>query len=265
MTTTADWNPEQYARFRAERSQPFYDLAELVHTQPGMRVLDLGCGDGVLTAWLHDELEAGETIGVDNSESMLASAAKQANEALSFRAGDIGSVTLADLGGEPFDLVFANASLQWVPDHEALVPRLLGLLAPGGQFAMQIPVNEALISHTTADALAAEEPYYSALDGRVRAFDLMLKPERYSEILWERGCVQQQVRLNIYPHEMPGYEAVIEWVKGTYLTAYESRLSPDLFARFMAEYTRRMEAAIGDRRPFLYTYPRILAWGRLGD
>jgi trans-aconitate 2-methyltransferase len=76
--------------------------------------------------------------------------------------------------------------------------------------------------------------------------------------------VEQRVRLNIYPHEMPGYEAVIEWVKGTYLTAYESRLSPDLFARFMAEYTRRMEAAIGDRRPFLYNYPRILAWGRLG-
>ena len=97
---------------------------------------------------------------------------------------------------------------------------------------------------TTADALAAEEPYYSALDGRVRAFDLMLKPERYCEILWERGCVEQRVRLNIYPHEMPGYEAVIEWVKGTYLTAYESRLSPALFARFMAEYPRRMEAAI---------------------
>ena len=52
--TTGQWNPEQYARFRAQRSEPFYDLTALVQPHTGMRVLDLGCGDGALTAWLHD-------------------------------------------------------------------------------------------------------------------------------------------------------------------------------------------------------------------
>ncbi len=258
-TTTGQWDPEQYARFRAQRSEPFYDLAALVQTKPGMRVLDLGCGDGSLTAWLHDQLEAGETVGMDSSESMLAQARQHEQPNLTFVQGNI--ATFED--AEPFDLVFTNAALQWVDDHETLVPRLLKLLAPGGQFAMQIPVNEQLISHITADGLASEEPYFSALNGQVRAFHEVLKPERYSQILWEQGAVEQKVRLNIYPHEMPGYEAVIEWVKGTYLTSYETRLGPALWPSYLEEYTKRMDAAIGSIRPFLYTYPRILAWGRL--
>jgi trans-aconitate 2-methyltransferase len=258
--TTGQWDPDQYARFRAERSRPFYDLAEMVQTHPGMRVLDLGCGDGVLTAWLHDQLEAGETLGIDSSAEMLSKAAAHEQPNLHFQQADIATFEAA----EPFDLVFTNAALQWVDDHETLIPRLLGLLAPGGQFAMQIPVNEQLISHITADGLAGEEPYFTALHGQVRAFHEVLKPERYAHILWERGCVEQQVRLNIYPHEMPGYEAVIEWVKGTYLTSYETRLGPALWPSYLEEYTKRMEAAIGDQRPFLYCYPRILAWGRKG-
>src|SRR5262245_5272780 len=58
------WNPDQYGRFRAERSQPFFDLLELVRARPGMRVVDLGCGTGELTAAMHRRLEARETVGV---------------------------------------------------------------------------------------------------------------------------------------------------------------------------------------------------------
>jgi len=158
--------------------------------------------------------------------------------------------------------VFANASLQWLPDHEALLPRLWGMLAAGGQIAVQIPANDDHVSHMTADNLAGEEPFARAQGGFARAFDRVLRPSRYAELLWEIGCEEQMVRLNIYPHVMPGYEAVVEWVRGTYLTAYEARLGPALFAQFLAEYERRLAAAI-PQRPYLYTYPRILMWGRL--
>src|SRR5689334_21632583 len=100
----------------------------MVEPVPGMQVLALGCGDGVLTAWLHEHLHAGETLGVDNSDTMLAAAEKQAKPGLRFQQADIGSYATDGW----FDLVFANASLQWVPDHEALLPRLLKLVAPGG-------------------------------------------------------------------------------------------------------------------------------------
>src|SRR5262245_37919778 len=119
MTSAAStWDPAQYARFRAERSQPFYDLAAKVKARPGMRVVDLGCGDGVLTNWLHDKLQASDTLGVDSSETMLAAAEKQAGNGLHFEQVDVGTWEPS----ERFDLVFANASLQWVPNHEALLP-----------------------------------------------------------------------------------------------------------------------------------------------
>ena len=223
-----------------------------------MRVVDLGCGDGSLTAWLHEQLRASETVGVDNSERMLGAAAKQGARGLRFELSDITMFTPE----RPFDLVFANASLQWVPDHEALWPRLCGLLAPGGHIAVQVPANDDHVSHMTADNLAGEEPFAGALGGFPRAFDRVLRASRYSELLWEIGCEEQMVQLNIYPHVMPGYEAVVEWVRGTYLTAYDARLGPALFAQFCAGYERRLAAAI-PQRPYLYTYPRILMWGRL--
>ena len=68
------WDPAQYERFRAERARPFVDLLALVRPRPGMRVVDLGCGTGELTARLHRELAAGETLGIDRSEAMLARA-----------------------------------------------------------------------------------------------------------------------------------------------------------------------------------------------
>ena len=259
MTAAAStWDPEQYARFQAERSKPFCDLAALVETKPGMRVVDLGCGDGVLTAWLHQHLNAMETLGVDNSETMLASAAKQGAEGLRFQRSDMATFTAK----RPFDLVFANASLHWSPNHEKLLPRLCALLAPGGQIAVQIPAMDEHLSHTTADSLAGEEPFASALGSFARGFDPVLRPARYSELLWQIGCEQHTVRLNVYPHLMPGYEAVVEWVCGTYLTPYEARLGPALFKPFLQEYTRRLAVAI-PQRPYLYTYSRILMWGRM--
>ncbi len=76
----SSWSPEQYERFREERSQPFYDLMALVHRRPLMRVVDLGCGTGDLTGALHHELKARKTLGVDSSDTMLAKAAEVASE-----------------------------------------------------------------------------------------------------------------------------------------------------------------------------------------
>jgi trans-aconitate 2-methyltransferase len=257
-TATSTWDPQQYAQFRAERSKPFYDLAALVKTQPGMRVVDLGCGDGRLTAWLHQYLTARETLGVDTSATMLAAAAQQAGEGLHFERADLVTFTAQ----RPFDLVFANASLHWAPHHEQLLPRLCALLTPGGQIAVQIPAMADHPSHTLADSLAEEEPFARALGSGARVVNPVLRPARYAELLWHSRCAQQTVRLNVYPHVLPGYEAVVEWVRGAYLTSYEARLGSVLFKQFLQEYTRRLAVAI-PQRPYLYAYARILLWGQM--
>ncbi|MDF3043467.1 MAG: methyltransferase protein, partial [Thermomicrobiales bacterium] len=134
---STDWNPAQYERFRDERSRPFFDLLNLVQPQPQMRVVDLGCGTGELTRELHRRLSARETIGVDNSPAMLAKSSAFAGDGLRFEQKDIAA--FASEGD--FDLVFSNAALQWVPDHEPLFRRLTAALTQRGQLAVQMPAN----------------------------------------------------------------------------------------------------------------------------
>src|SRR3954452_21827170 len=104
---SADWNPEQYARFRNERARPFFDLLDLVQPRPGMRVVDLGCGTGELTRVPHRRLAARETIGIDSSPAMLDKSAAFAGEGLRLEQGDIG----AFMGEGGYDVIFSNAAL----------------------------------------------------------------------------------------------------------------------------------------------------------
>ena len=138
------WNPDQYLQFEAERAAPFVDLLALVQVRPGLRVIDLGCGTGELTRRLADALPDSSVLGVDNSPEMLARAAALARPGLAFAERSI-EATLAD--GAQWDLVFSHAAIQWVPDHATLVPALLGLVAPGGQLAVQLPSNHDHPTH----------------------------------------------------------------------------------------------------------------------
>jgi trans-aconitate 2-methyltransferase len=70
------------------------------------------------------------------------------------------------------------------------------------------------------------------------------------------------VRLEVYGHELASRDEVVEWVRGTTLTDYERRLPPDLWPAFLARYRERLAAALPDQRPFLYTFRRLLLWGR---
>ena len=258
MTSVDPWSPAQYDRFAAQRQQPFRDLAALVRRRPGMRVVDLGCGSGEMTVWLHRELRAGETLGIDRSEAMLASARARAEEGLTFRRADLKNFE----PDQAADLLFSNAALQWLPDQESQLRRLVSFLAPGGQLAVQVPAMDDHPSHRAAFELAAEEPFASALEGCAWPRST-LAPERYLELLLELGFAEQHVRLQIYPHRLPTTESVVEWVKGTLLLAYQTRLPERLFGQFAAGYRERLLAELGEREPYLYSYRRILAWGQL--
>ncbi|MGH9366201.1 MAG: methyltransferase domain-containing protein [Thermoanaerobaculia bacterium] len=111
------WDPEQYGRFAAERRLPFLDLLALVHPIPRSRAVDLGCGSGELTRALHERLGAAQTLGIDSSPAMLAKANASPGRGVRFEQGDIGAFAPA----RPFDLVFSNAALHWLPDQSGLL------------------------------------------------------------------------------------------------------------------------------------------------
>src|SRR3954470_15306130 len=85
----ADWNPEQYRRFAAERSQPFFDLLDLIQPARMRRAVDLGCGPGEMTAVAVERLDVEEMVGVDNSPAMLRATHEWASARLRFESGDI--------------------------------------------------------------------------------------------------------------------------------------------------------------------------------
>jgi trans-aconitate 2-methyltransferase len=250
------WDPGQYERFAAERAQPFHDLLALVRPVPGGRVVDLGCGSGELTAELHHRLGAAETVGLDSSPAMLERARPLEGGGLSFRLGDI-----ADFDGGGWDVVFSNAALQWVPGHEALFGRLVATLAGGGQLAVQVPANYDHPSHVVAAELAAEEPFRAALGGWHRPAPVEA-PEWYATLLDRLGLAEQHVRLQVYLHHLAARDEVVEWVRGTLLTAYAERLPAGLFERFLDGYRRRLLPLLADERPYRYPFKRILLWAR---
>jgi trans-aconitate 2-methyltransferase len=253
-----DWNPTQYAKYRDERAQPFYDLLALVQPQPDMRVVDLGCGPGELTRDLHEALGAWETVGVDNSPAMLEKAVAFAGDGLRFENADLGSFSAPGV----YDLVFTNAALQWSPDHPALLARLTASLAPGGQLAVQVPANDDAPSHALAAVVAREAPFREALAGYTRSSPV-LAPEAYAALLYQLGYAQQTVRMQVYGHLLPAREDVIEWVRGTWLTAYQKRLPAEMWPAFLERYGELLFARLPDDRPFFYPFKRILFWGRL--
>src|SRR5262245_24590225 len=105
------WNPDQYHQFQATRSAPFEDVAALITVRDHMRVVDLGCGTGELTAKLADKLPNSQVLGIDNSPEMLERAQQYKRPSLEFKQTDIAE---DDALSGRWDLIFSHATLHWI-------------------------------------------------------------------------------------------------------------------------------------------------------
>jgi len=182
------WDPVQYNRFAAEREQPFWDLAALVEPVERPVVVDLGCGDGRLTAGLHEMLGARHTLGIDSSAAMIAAAPAQPAEGSS----SLLATSLPGRSPHPSMWPSPTRRCNGCPDHRAVLARWSESLRPGGQLAVQVPANADHPAHTVAAELAAEllaEPPPDPVAENV------LAPEDYAVVLDELGFGDQHVRL----------------------------------------------------------------------
>jgi Trans-aconitate methyltransferase len=255
------WNPNQYDKFKAERSQPFYDLMNLLEVTGHPQVVDLGCGTGELTAELHRFVRAHSTLGIDASDEMLSKAQSINEDGLRFEKGDLGLFS----ANSDYDVIFSNAAIQWCKDHPALLARLKRALKPGGQLAIQMPMNHDYATHKLAIEMSNEPRWKNLLNGETYDKHLsVLSPEEYAEVLFKLGFAQQKVFLRIYPHVLETREGVFEWVKGSMLTHFQSRLSASDFEAFKSEYRARLMAVLPDEKPFFYPFKRAFLWAKLG-
>jgi len=244
------WNPDVYHQFEKERSAPFDDLLALITRRQGINVIDLGCGTGELTLQLADALPGSNVLGIDSSSEMLSRAQKLSGPNLQFEQGKI-----EDIQGQ-WDLVFSHAAVQWVDDHQTLIPRLLSLVRPGGQLAVQMPSNHNSFAHMAIRQIASESPFREALNGWNRQSPV-LALHSYAELLYEHGGRNLVVFEKVYPHVLENVEAVREWTRGTALVPYLERLSSEQQTAFLEAYTSRLKTH-WPGSPVFYGFRRIL-------
>ena len=248
-----DWNPALYRRYEDERTRPAAELLARVPLVQPTRVVDLGCGPGNSTELLLRRFTGAEVVGIDNSEAMLASARERLPQCR-FELGDIATWRPES----PPDLICANAALQWVPAHEALIPRLLSYLAPAGVLAIQMPDNRNEPTHRLMREVAADPRWSADIGDASKLRTDLLTLDAYYDLL-ATGAENVDVWRTAYQHRMNSAAAIVEWVRGTGLKPFVDRLPEDSRAGFLAEYEHRIAQAYSPRADgrLLLAYPRI--------
>jgi len=224
------WDSSQYLRFARERTQPAIDLAARIQLSAPARVIDLGCGPGNSTAVLAQRWPQAQVEGLDSSESMLVAACRDFPQ-LRWQAGDIASWR----SNEPYDLVYANASLQWVPHHDTVLPHLLSQVKPGGALAFQVPANQDAPPHRLMRELGGSDRWKTRFRVAPREWQVAT-PEFYYDVL-SAHAAQVELWTTDYIHVLPDAAAIVEWYRGTGLRPWLDALSTDEERNdFLAEY-----------------------------
>lgn len=237
---THTWDPEQYLTYSDQRGRPFVELVARIGAEAPADVVDLGCGPGTLTALLAERWPDARITGLDSSPAMIDSALERGDERIRFQLADLQDWRPA----RPVDVLISNATLQWVPGHLELLPRLLDAVRPGGWLAFQVPGNFDEPSHTIRRELAAEPAY--AEHTRDVAVPSSHDPATYLDALAAQGC-EVDAWETTYQHVLEGDDPVFEWVSGTGARPTLQALPSELREDFEAEFRRRLHEAYPPR------------------
>jgi trans-aconitate 2-methyltransferase len=248
----------QYERFKTYRDRPALDLMVQIPTDLDPKeIWDLGCGTGEHAALLALRHPGAQVHGLDASPQML--------EAARARPGEVNWV-LGDIAAfrpkTPPDLVFTNAALQWLPDHDGLFRQLVSTLAPGGVFACQVPITFNEPWHVQLRQTAGSGPWAARMQG-VRDVQPVASASDY--YAWLSPLAQVDIWSTVYLHVLTGSDPVVEWMKGTGLRPYLQRLEdPEEREAFLQSYKERVERDFPRRADgtTLFPFPRLFMIAR---
>ncbi|PBJ06826.1 methyltransferase domain-containing protein [Flavobacterium sp. ACN6] len=249
------WDPKKYNEFKEERSKPFEDLTSHIVDQPNLKVLDLGCGTGELTKKLSEKLNNPTVLGIDNSAEMLPKA--PLGENLKFEERTILDQLNTD---KKWDLIFSNAALQWIDDHNELFPKIISCINPGGQLAVQMPQQNENILNKILLNLVQEEPFSSYLKNWTRPSPVLTLDE-YAKILFENGGKNLNIYEKVYPLISNSKNDFFDFISGSALTVYQERLKENEFEELSNELKKRINAYF-PVVPSIYAFRRLILYAK---
>jgi len=235
------WDPAQYLKFADHRLRPAVDLLNRIDVANPAEVYDLGAGAGNVTRLLKERWPNARIIGVDESDDMLAKAATGAPE-IAWQRADLATWSPA----HPADVIYSNAALHWLSDHDRRFPALFSALAPGGVLAVQMPRNFSAPSHTAIAEAVRSGPWRSKLEPLLRSAPVA-EPAFYFDLL-ARGVAALDIWETEYLQVLEGDHPVKEWTKGTWLRPLLDALDEPERSRFEACYVELL-AHVYRRRP----------------
>ena len=240
-TKTYQWNANDYTQNSSAQFEWAGELISKLHLKGNESLLDIGCGDGRVTALLAERLPHGSVLGIDNSSTMI-KLAQQNHPPSHYPNLAFQKLDARDLAFDnQFDVIFSNAVLHWVPDHFSLLKRIKKALKKPGRILLQMggKGNADEMVSVVHDLIKREKwrsyfpndlafPYYFHSD------------EEYRKWLEDAGF--DAVRVELVPKDMQqkGQEGLAGWLRTTW-HPYTELVPPNLVEEFIAEIIQSYE------------------------
>jgi trans-aconitate 2-methyltransferase len=249
------WNPSQYLQYEDARLRPALDLLARIPLERPATIVDLGCGAGNVAQWLARRWPDAQIVGVDGDAAMLDKARQSTSGSSNF------SWVQSDLGAwradAAPDLIYSNAALHWLDGHEALFPRLMQGVAPGGALAVQMPDNFRAPSHRLLNEVAWLPRWRDAVGTFVRR-NPVHAPEQYFDWLEPHARAidaWSTEYLQLLPARTDGEHPVVAWMKGSALVPMTAALDAPSRGAFVDDYAERIERAYVRRSDGTVLFP----------
>ncbi len=248
-----EWNSKQYLKFEKERTQPAIDLANRITLSNPQSIIDIGCGPGNSTNVLRSCFPNSYIVGIDKSKDMIMQAKKDYTD-IDFMLYDAGGGFSAL--NRKFDVVFSNACIQWIPDHNSLLRNMMDLLNDNGVLAVQIPINFKEPIHKIISNVTKSEKWKIKFHSSRVMYNLT--ESEYFDLIAEISsdfCIWTST----YFHRMRGYESIIEWYRGTGLRPYLEELSEDDKNEFEYEILSNIKNVykVQKNGEIIFKFPRL--------
>lgn len=242
MKKTYQWDARDYRESSSAQLQWARELLSTLQLSGKERILDIGCGDGKITAEIAKRLSKGSVLGIDSSEEMISFSTENFPQDeyrnLDFKLADARTLPF----DSEFDVIFSNATLHWVIDHVNVLKGIKNSLKPGGRILLQMGGRgNASALFTTLDSILEEDRWGKYFRGFSFPYGFYGVDEYR---MWLKQAGLKEKRIELIPKDMTQKkkDGLASWIRTTWLP-YTQRvpeaLRDDFIQEIVDKYTEK--------------------------